>query len=109
MYSGKEFIGTPTGLNVLKLDAPEVMRGMAVSPIPRAMARMTPVARPARRSAAPPCDRLPVSGPEGAAASRKPLGTTRSATSPARAMIGVMVTAMATETASPDLDSPSRR
>ena len=48
MYSGNEFMGFDTGLRFKKLEAPDVMRGTAVSPIPRAMAKMVAVARPAR-------------------------------------------------------------
>ena len=104
MYSGREFIGSCVGLNVRKLDAPEVMRTTAVSPMPRAMARMHgggETGPGARQHDLP--HRLPVRGAERLLASRRPPGTTRSATSPARAMIGTIVTAMATEAARPRL------
>ena len=101
-------MGSLVGLKVRKLEAPEQMRGMAVSPIPRAMARMVAVARPARALGSTTLRTVfQWFAPRAALASRRPFGTTRRATSPARAMMGTIVTDMATETASPDFAIPN--
>ena len=49
---------------------------------------------------------LQCEAPRASLASRKPPGTTRSATSEARAMIGIIVTAMAIAAASPVFGEP---
>ena len=80
---------------------------MAVSPIPRAIARISAVASPARALGSTTFQIVfHWVAPSALLASRRPPGTTRSATSPARAMIGTMVTAIATATARPDFGQP---
>ena len=48
MNSGSEFIGSWNGLTFRKVDAPDVISTGAVSPTPRAMPRISAVARPGR-------------------------------------------------------------
>ena len=108
MYSGSEFIGSLKGLRLVKLEAPESSRATAVSPTPRAMARISAVASPARAVGTTTFQVVRHSdAPRAADASRRPEGTMRRATSPVRAMIGTMVTAIATDTANPDLGNPT--
>ena len=108
MNSGSEFMGFENGLVFMKLEAPDTSSGMAVSPIPRAIERISAVARPAE--AVGRTTRIVVRHsvpPSAFEASRSPLGTIRSATSLVRAMIGIMVTDIATLTEKPDFGKPS--
>ena len=100
-------MGSDTGLKFKKLDAPVVTRTTAVSPMPRAMARMAAVTSPARALGSTTFHVVfQWVAPSASLASRKPPGTTRSATSEARATSGNIVTAMAIAAASPVLPSP---
>src|SRR5450755_4629013 len=96
MKSGSEFIGLLTGLRLRKLEAPDTISTGAVSPAARAKARMRAVAKPGaavgrtiRHTVRHRVD------PRATPASRRPPGTTRSANSAERAMIGSMVIANA--------------
>ena len=87
----------------MKAAAPEVSSTGLVSPTPRAMPRITAVARPGRAVGSTTCQtvrhRL---APSARLASRRPPGTTRRTTSAARAMIGSIITEIASAAARPE-------
>src|ERR1700761_6070435 len=93
MYSGREFIGLLKGLALKKIEGAEQIRTGAVSPTALAIPRMTACARPGpavgmtTRNIVRHCE-----APRARLASRRPPGTTRRATSEARAMIGSIIT-----------------
>jgi len=73
----------------MKVDWPEVSSTGDVSPAPRAMPRMSAVARPGRAVGSTTCQTVRHwEEPSASPASRRPPGTMRSTTSAARAMIG---------------------
>ena len=103
MNSGSEFMTPPVGFVTMNAAAPEVSSTGLVSPTPRAVPRITAVASPGLAVGSTTChtvrQRL---APSARLASRRPPGTTRSTTSAARAMIGRIITPMASEAASPE-------
>src|SRR6478736_5357263 len=95
---------TPSvGLVTMNGAAPDVSSTGLVSPMPRATPRMQAVASPGRAVGSTThqtvFQRL---APSARLASRRPPGTTRSTTSAALAMIGSIITPIASEAARPD-------
>ena len=103
MNSGSEFMTPSVGFVTMKAAAPEVSSTGLVSPTPRAMPRITAVARPGRAVGSTTCQTVRQRlAPSARLASRRPPGTTRSTTSAARAMIGRIITEIASAAARPE-------
>jgi hypothetical protein len=96
------------GCVTMKVAYPDAISTGEVSPIPRATARISAVARPGRAVGSTTCQivrhRL---APRPNEASRRLPGTTRSTTSEARATIGSIITLIASAPAKPERGSCS--
>jgi hypothetical protein len=99
---GSEIIGPLNGLRFISAVTPEVNSTGEVSPIPRAVPRMTAVTSPEREVGSTTPDRPPPRRAEAYDASRRLFGTRRRTTSEARMMIGSIMTLIASAAANPD-------
>ena len=103
VVSGRLTIGPENGFRANPVVKPAVSRTGEVSPIPRAVPRMTAVMSPDREVGITTCRTMRHRGaPRAAAASLSVPGTRRRTTSAARITIGSIMTAMAMAAAKPD-------
>ena len=108
--SGRLTIGPSSGFVFSDAVKPAVSRTGEVSPIPRAVPRITAVTSPDRAVGSTTCHTVRTwQAPSAYDASLRLPGTRRSTTSEARMMIGSIITLMASAAASPDLSNPRIR
>src|SRR3954463_8996497 len=107
---GRETIGPLVGSALRAAVKPAVSSTGEVSPMPRAVPRMTAVARPERAVGRTTCHTVRQRGaPRASAASVRLPGTRRRTTSDARITIGSIITLIANPAARPDLGMPRPR
>ena len=108
--SGRLIMGPLKGLVLSAAVKPAVSSTGEVSPIPRAVPRMTAVVRPERAVGSTTCHTVRHwPAPRAYDASLRVPGTSRSTTSDARMMMGSIITLIAMEAANPDLPKPRVR
>ena len=105
--NGRDVIGPTSGFRLRNVVAPAVRSTGDVSPIPRAVPRITAVVSPDRAVGSVTCQTVrQVEAPSAREASFRFPGTRRSTTSAARMMMGSIMIVIASDAARPDRLNP---